>query len=351
MLQSSYKLSELATLLDAVLHGDPDCVITGVAPLQHAKPQQISFLDNSRYRKHLSMTQASAVILAPTELSLCPTHALVMTNPYLGYAKTAALFDRSPKATAGVHPSAVIEEGSIIHPTASIGAKCVIGSNVVIEEQVVLSPGCVIGEGSRIGSFSHLWANVTIYHGVTIGSRVIIHSGAVIGSDGFGFAQDKGIWKKVPQIGGVIIGNDVEIGANTTIDRGALGNTIIDEGAKLDNQIQIAHNVHIGAHTAVAGCVGIAGSVSIGKHCAIGGGVGIAGHISITDKVMITAGSGIAQSITEPGLYSSSIPAESAAQWKRNLMRIYQLDKFAHRLRNLEKMINKTESCTQEVGE
>jgi UDP-3-O-[3-hydroxymyristoyl] glucosamine N-acyltransferase len=316
-----YKLSQLAELLDAELHGDPNCVITGIATLQSANAQQISFLDNVRYRKYLSTTQAAAIILAPNELEHCQTHALVSKNPYLAYAKVAALFDPAAQAKPSIHPTAVIEENCQIHPTAIIGA------------------GCVIGQGSHIGAHSRLWANVTIYHGVRIGERAIIHSGVVIGSDGFGFAQDKGVWRKVPQIGGVIIGDDVEIGANTTIDRGALENTIIENGVKLDNQIQIAHNVIIGAHTAIAGCVGIAGSTTIGKYCMIGGKASIGGHLTIADKVMIAGGSGIAKSITDPGVYSSALPAEPAAAWRKNLARIYQLDDNARRLRELEKVV------------
>jgi UDP-3-O-[3-hydroxymyristoyl] glucosamine N-acyltransferase len=322
MSQPTYCLSELATRLGAELHGDPSCVISGVATLQHAKAQQISFLDNPRYRKYLANTQASAVILTSTDLALCTTNALIMDNPYLGYAKVASLFDQASKIKPGIHPTAVIAEGCVIDPTASIG------------------PHCVIGEGTHIGAHSRLYANVTLYQGVRIGDRVIIHSGAVIGSDGFGFAQNKGTWYKVPQLGGVIIGNDVEIGANTTIDRGALDDTIIADGVKLDNQIQIAHNVVIGAHTAIAGCVAIAGSTVIGKYCAIGGRASIAGHITITDKVMIAGGSGVSQSITEPGVYSSSIATvQAATSWNRNLMRIYQLDEMAQRLRKLEKVL------------
>lgn len=339
MLKHTYKLSELATLLGAECHGDSDCTIEGVATLQSATAQQISFLDNVRYRKYLPATKASAVILIKDELEHCPTNALVSNNPYLAYAKVAVLFDQSLQNKPGVHVSAVLEAGCQIHPSASIGANCVIGPDVWIGESAVIGAGCVIGRGSRIGAHTRLAANVTVYHGIVIGQRTVIHSGVVIGSDGFGFAPDKGTWHKVPQMGSVHIGDDVEIGANTVIDRGALENTIIENGVKLDNLIQIAHNVVVGAHTVIAGCVGIAGSTTIGKHCAIGGKVAIAGHLSITDGVMIAGGSGIAKSITKPGVYSSCLPAEEASSWRKNLARIYQLDDNARRLRELEKIV------------
>lgn len=339
-----YKLAELAAILDAELKGDPNCVITGIATLSKAQAGQIAFLDNVRYRKYLADTKASAVILAPVNLELCPTNALVLKNPYLGYAKIATLFDRKPQAKLGVHPNVVIGANCQIHPTASIGPFCTLGDDVTLGENVVLGSGCSIGDGSSIGANTQLMAGVKVYHAIRIGQRVIIHSGTVIGSDGFGFAQNNGVWQKVPQLGAVIIGNDVEIGANSAIDRGAIEDTILEDGVKIDNLVQIAHNVIIGAHTAIAGCVGIAGSTTIGKHCLIGGGVGIAGHITITDRVIITGGALVAQNIEESGIYTSGFPAQPTLAWKKIIVRVNQLDMMMQKLRDLEKLIKKEES-------
>lgn len=339
-----YKLAELAAILDAELQGDPQCVITGIATLSKAQLGQIAFLDNVRYRKYLAETKASAVILASANKELCPCNALILKNPYLGYAKVATLFDQKPRANPGVHPSAVIGSNCQIHPSASVGPFCHVGDGVVLAENVVLGAGCSIGDGSNIGAASVLMARVAIYHAIRIGQRVIIHSGAVIGSDGFGFAQNNGVWQKVPQLGSVIIGNDVEIGANSAIDRGAIEDTILEDGVKIDNLVQIAHNVIIGAHTAIAGCVGIAGSTTIGKHCAIGGGVGIAGHINITDRVIITGGALVAQNIDAPGIYTSGFPAQPTLGWKKIIVRVNQLDMMMQKLRDLEKLIKKEES-------
>lgn len=344
--KTQFTLAELAAILGAELRGDPTCNITGIASLHNVKAGQIAFLDNIRYRKYLANTQASAVILSSANLVECHTNALILDNPYLGYAKVATLFDQAPVSKPGIHPTAVIGENCEIHPSVCIGPLCVIGANVKIGENVVISPGCIISDQCSIGADSRLWSRVTVYHNVQIGQRVIIHSGVVIGSDGFGFAQDKGIWNKVPQLGTVIIGNDVEIGANTTIDRGALDNTVLHDGVKIDNLVQIGHNVSIGAHTAIAGCTGIAGSTTIGKHCAIGGATSLGGHISIADQVIITGASAVSNSITEPGMYSSGIvQVQPALTWKKTLIRLNQLDEMAHRLRELEKI------CTNLITE
>lgn len=339
MSQRSYTLAEIANLLNAEVHGDSNCVITGIATLEQAQSGQITFLDNTRYRKYLSNTQASGVILKTDFLVECNTNAVVLDNPYLGFAKVAALFEKHFKPLPGIHPTAVVAENCDIHPTASIGAYCVIEAGVSVAENVVVSSGCVIGEQVKIGAKSWLWPNVTLYYGVQIGENVIIHSGAVIGSDGFGVANDKGIWHKVPQLGSVQIGNNVEIGANTTIDRGALNNTTIEDGVKLDNQIQVGHNVQIGAHTAIAGGVLIAGSARIGKYCMIGGGTGIAGHLEITDKVMITAMSRVTHSIQEPGVYSSGSPLQTNKAWQKNAARIRHLDELTRKVKQLEKIL------------
>lgn len=332
-------LGELASQLDVELVGDASCCITAVATLQTAGPGQISFLANSRYRRYLTSTQASAVILRRDDLDGCAVNALVSTNPYLTYARAATLLNPQAKQAVGVHPGAVVESSANIDPSAAIAANCHIGAGAHIAAGVEIGPGCAIGNGVSIAADSRLAANVSIADGVKIGRRVLIHSGAVIGSDGFGFAPDQGQWFKVPQLGSVIIGDDVEIGANTTIDRGALEDTVIEEGVKLDNQLQIAHNVRIGAHTAIAGATAIAGSTTIGKRCQIGGAVGIVGHLSIADDVHITAMSLVTGNIKQPGLYSSGTPLANNNQWRKNAARFGQLDDMARRLRALEKQL------------
>lgn len=332
-------LGELAKQLGVELVGDASCSITGVATLQTAKPGQISFLANSRYRRYLASSQASAVILRPDDMEGCSVNALVSTNPYLTYARVATLLNPQARQLAGIHPSAVVEPSASIDPDAAIAANCYIAAGASIAAGVQIGSGCAVGEDASIGADSRLAANVSIADGVEIGQRVLIHSGAVIGSDGFGFAPDQGEWFKVPQLGSVIIGDDVEIGANTTIDRGALEDTVIEEGVKLDNQLQIAHNVRIGAHTAIAGATAIAGSTTIGKRCQIGGAVGIVGHLTIVDDVHITAMSLVTGNIKQSGLYSSGTPLASNKEWRKNAARFGQLDDMARRLRALEKQL------------
>lgn len=341
MNKSQYTLSELAEVLGAKLQGDAACVITGMATLQNAQAGQITFLDNVKYRSYLADTKASAVIVSSAYAAECPTNALVLGNPYLGYAKAAKLFEQLPSAKSGIHATAVMGENCQIHPLASIGAHCVIGDNVIIDAHAIIGAHCVINDSCKIGEGSRLWPKVTLYHNVTIGQRCIIHSGAVLGSDGFGFApNEKGQWQKIPQLGGVVIGDDVEIGANTTVDRGAIESTMIKNGVKIDNQVQIAHNVIIGEHTIIAGCVGIAGSTKIGKHCMFGGGSGVAGHLTICDGVIITGSSTVGRSINTPGVYSSFIDAQPHTHWTKNMMRVYQLDDITRKLRKVEKSIN-----------
>ncbi len=332
-------LGELASQLGVELVGDGSCNITAVATLQTAASGQVSFLANSRYRRYLVSTQASAVILRPEDGDAYPGNALVSANPYLTYARAATLLNPQTKQAAGCHPSAVVEVTAIIDSTAAIAANCYIGADTNIGPGAQIGPGCAIGQGVTIGADSRLAANVSIADGVEIGRRVLIHSGVVVGSDGFGFAPDQGKWFKVPQLGSVIIGDDVEIGANTTIDRGALEDTVIEEGVKLDNQLQIAHNVRIGAHTAIAGATAIAGSTTIGKRCQIGGGVGIVGHLMIADDVHITAMSLVTGNIKQSGLYSSGIPLAGNKEWRKNAVRFGQLDDMSRRLRALEKQL------------
>ena len=332
-------LGELADQLDVELVGDASCSIVAVATLQSAGPGQVSFLANSRYRRYLDSTQASAVIVRPGDVDTFSGNALVSANPYLTYARAATLLNPQTRSSAGVHSNAVVELSAEIDPTAAVAANCYIAADASIAAGVQIGPGCSIGEGVSIGADSCLAANVSIADGVQIGQRVLIHSGAVIGSDGFGFAPDQGKWFKVPQLGSVIIGDDVEIGANTTIDRGALEDTVIEEGVKLDNQLQIAHNVRIGAHTAIAGATAIAGSTTIGKRCQIGGAVGIVGHLTIADDVHITAMSLVTGNIKQSGLYSSGTPLAGNKEWRKNAARFGQLDDMARRLRALEKQL------------
>jgi UDP-3-O-[3-hydroxymyristoyl] glucosamine N-acyltransferase len=337
----SFSLKQLAQHLSADMQGDPGCEITGIAPLDKAIPGQISFLITPQYRSFLNTTQASAVVLSPQDASAYVGNCLITANPHLGYAKLATLWAPKSAEKMGIHPSAVIGAHCQIAPTASIAAGCVIGDYVCIGADTRIGPGCVIGDHSTIGSGCCIYARVTLYHQIQIGDRVIIHSGAVIGADGFSFANDAGTWHKIPQLGRVCIGDDVEIGANTTIDRGALEDTIIEAGVKLDNLIQVAHNVRIGAHTAIAGGTAIAGSVEIGKHCMIGGAAAISGHLKIADGVILTAKTEVGTSITQKGIYSSGMPFQPNLQWRKNIIRFTQLDDIARRLKKLEKNIQK----------
>lgn len=307
------------------MHGDGDCLIEQVATLDNATTGQIACLFDSKYRKFLKVTGASAVIIPRQDLEFCAVPALVTGDPYLAYARVADLLNPVVETTGGVHPSAVIAESARIESSCDIGANAVISEEVSLGHHVSIGPGCVIEAGAMIGDYSRLLANITICHHVCIGKKVLIHPGVVIGSDGFGLAKDNGKWLKIPQIGSVRIGDEVEIGANTTIDRGALQDTIIENGVKLDNQIQIAHNVHIGEHSALAGCVGIAGSASIGKRCMIGGGVGLSGHLKIADDVTITGMSLVTKSITEAGVYSSGWPVRDARTWRKTVGRVHRL--------------------------
>ena len=334
-----FTLAQLAERLNASLSGDANLVVTGLAALQDAGADQLSFLANPQYRKYLASTRAGAVLLAPADAEAFAGNALIVANPYLAYGQLSHLFDRKPIASAGIHPSAIIAADAQIDPCASIGPGVVIESGVRIAAGVTLGAHCVIGARSQIGEGGWLAPRVTLYHDVCIGRRVVIQSGAVIGGEGFGFANEKGVWQKIAQIGGVSIGDDVEIGANTTIDRGALADTIIGNGVKLDNQIMIAHNVQIGDHTAMAGCVGISGSTKIGKHCMIAGGVGMVGHIEVCDHVFVTGMTMVTRSITEPGAYSSGTAMQPAAEWKKSVARLRQLDDMARRLQQVEKRL------------
>jgi UDP-3-O-[3-hydroxymyristoyl] glucosamine N-acyltransferase len=332
-------LGQLAEFLGATLRGPEDKQITGLATLQEAGPGQVSFLANPQYRKFLATTHAAAVLLKPADAEGYAGDALLIADPYLAYARISHLFDPKPKATPGIHPTAVIADDAVVDAAASVGAYAVIESGAQIAAGVTIGAHCFIGARSVIGEGGWLAPRVTLYHDVRIGQRVVIQSGAVLGGEGFGFANQKGVWQKIAQIGGVTIGDDVEIGVNTAIDRGAMDDTRIGNGVKLDNQIQIAHNVQVGDHTAMAACVGISGSAKIGKHCMLAGGVGLVGHIEICDGVFITGMTMVTRSITEPGSYSSGTAMQPAAEWRKSAARIRQLDDMARRLQQLEKIV------------
>lgn len=332
----NYTLKQLAEHVGGQVVGDPDIVIEHVDTLIHAGTGAISFLTNASYRKYLQKTNASAVILRQADVEFCPVNALIVNNPHTAYARIATLLHPAFTIGSGIHPSAVVDESASVSKSAAVGANCYIGPGVHLGEKVSIGPGSVIEAGTRIGDGSRLSANVTVMHDCLIGQQAVIHPGVVIGGDGFGQANEDGQWLKVPQIGRVIIGDDVEIGANTAIDRGAIEDTIIGDNVKLDNLIQVAHNVHIGAHTVVAASTAIAGSAHIGKHCTIAGMVGIAGHIEIADNVTITAMSMVSHSIREPGMYSAGSPLDTNQQWRKNAVRFKQLDDMAKRIRALE---------------
>jgi UDP-3-O-[3-hydroxymyristoyl] glucosamine N-acyltransferase len=325
MTKRTYTLQELAKFLAAEFWGDPNCLITGIGSLDNAGSGEITFLKSHHYSKYLATTKAAAIIALPEHAKQNSGNWIIVDDPYLAYAKISRFFDDVPIAAPGIHATALIGEDCEIGAGTSIGPYCVIGHRVKIGKNVQIAASCVVSDDVVIGEKTKLYANVVLYHKVKIGKRGLLHSGAVIGSDGFGNANEKGVWHKIYQLGSVIIGDDVEIGANTTIDRGAICDTIIEDGVKLDNQIQIGHNVHIGAHTAIAGCTGIAGSTKIGRYCMIGGGVGITGHIEVTDGVIIGGKSAVGKSITKPGMYASSIPAMAYRAWGRVLLRLVQL--------------------------
>ncbi len=336
----SVTLGQLAELLGAELHGDASVEVSRVSNLETAKPGEISFLSDSKYQAFLVNTQASAVLVKASDLSACQTNALVVKDPYVGFARVAQLLDNSPKPASDIHPSAVIAADAQLGDGVAIGANAVIESGVVLGDGVLVGPGCFIGKNSRLGKGTRLWANVTIYHNVRIGEACLFQSGCVIGSDGFGYANERGEWIKIPQVGGVTIGNRVEIGACTTIDRGAIDDTKIADNVIIDNQCQIAHNVEIGYGTAIAGAATFAGSTKIGKYCIIGGASVFNGHIQVCDQVTITGMSMVMRSITEPGVYSSGIPAQSNKEWRKMAARVLHIEDMHKRLSKLDKMVD-----------
>lgn len=331
----SITLGDLAVRFGCTLKGNPDTRVTKVAALDVADGDSLTFLANPRYRSFLAQTRAGAVVLHPKFAADCPVAALLHANPYAAYARMAALLLPTRETVAGVHATAVVDSNARISASASIGPHAVVEADAVVGERVAIGPGCVVMRNSSIGADTRLVAKVTLCEGVTLGERCILHPGVVIGADGFGLAPDQGEWVKVPQVGSVRIGNDVEIGANTTVDRGAIEDTVLEDGVKLDNLVQVAHNVKIGAHTAIAGQTGIAGSTTIGKRCMIGGQVGISGHLTICDDVVVTGRSFVSGSIRKPGYYSSGLPIDETARFRKNAARFHQLDELAREVRRL----------------
>ncbi|QEP44287.1 UDP-3-O-(3-hydroxymyristoyl)glucosamine N-acyltransferase [Ectothiorhodospiraceae bacterium BW-2] len=331
-------LAEVAQQLDAELLGEGALPVDHLAPLNSAAAGALTFCVSAKFRRQLRQNRATAVLLTAELAQDNPNASLIVVDPYLSYARISQRF-------LPPMPAATIDASAQIAPSARLGEGVAIGPNVVIEEGVELGARCVVGAGGfigancRLGDNCHLYPRVTLYRDCKVGRGATIHSGAVIGADGFGFAHHGTGWTKIAQLGGVTLGDEIEIGANTTIDRGAMADTLIGDGVKIDNQVQIAHNVTIGDHTAIAGCVGIAGSATIGRHCAIGGGAGILGHLQICDGVTITATSLVTGSIRQPGVYSSGTPLQPSAEWQKNFVRFKQLNAMAQRLNRLEQLL------------
>lgn len=330
-----HTLTEIARRFALELRGSGDGVVRGVATLAAAGPDHIAFLANPAYRRQLAATGAAAVVLAARDAAEARGTVLISANPYADFARIAALFEPHRAPAPGVHPGAVVADDAEIDASASIGPHCCIGARVRIGACAEIGPGCIIGDDCEVGPATRLVARVTLVTRVRLGARVLVHPGAVLGADGFGLAFDGGAWLKVPQLGGVLVGDDCEIGANSTIDRGAIEDTVLEEDVRLDNQIQIGHNVRIGAHTAIAGCAAIAGSTRVGRHCLIGGGAGIIGHLEIADRVTVGAMSLVTHDLREPGEYVSGTPIQPKREWRRNAARFGQLDLLARRVRKL----------------
>ncbi|WP_087630439.1 UDP-3-O-(3-hydroxymyristoyl)glucosamine N-acyltransferase [Caballeronia telluris] len=343
-------LAELARRFGGEIVGDAQQRVGSLAPLDKADSGQLAFLANQKYLPQVETTRAGAVLISPADLEKVAAREglnfIVTPNPYAYFARVAQAFIdlATPAVKPGVHASASIDPGAKVAASAVIGAHVTVEAGAVIGERVKLDAGVVIGRGVKLGDDVHLYPNVTVYHGCKLGARVIVHAGAVIGADGFGFAPDfmgegearTGSWVKIPQVGAVDIADDVEIGANTTIDRGAMADTVIEECVKIDNLVQIGHNCRIGAYTVIAGCAGIAGSTNIGRHCMIGGAVGIAGHVTLADYVIVTAQSGVSKSLTKPGMYTSAFPAVNHADWNKSAAIMRNLDKLRDRIKALE---------------
>ncbi|MFZ7129273.1 UDP-3-O-(3-hydroxymyristoyl)glucosamine N-acyltransferase [Avibacterium avium] len=341
-MQKSYSLEELAQQIGATIRGNANVLIDSIAPLDKAQSNQLTFISNIKFRNLLAQSQAGILVVSENDVEFCSpeSNLLIVKDPYVAYAVLAQYMDSTPKAAAGIAPSAVISASAKLGENVSIGANAVIEDEVELGDNVIIGAGCFIGKGAKIGANTQLWANVNIYHQVQIGEHCLIQSGAVIGSDGFGYANDKGRWIKIPQTGTVIIGNHVEIGACTCIDRGALDATVIEDNVIIDNLCQIAHNVHIGTGTAVAGGVIMAGSLKVGRYCLIGGASVINGHMEIADKVTVTGMGMVMRPITEPGVYSSGIPLQPNKEWRKTAALTLDIDKMNKRLKAVEKKLN-----------
>ena len=331
-----YTLKALAAATDATVRGDDAYEVTGLATLQSAQAHHIAFLANDKYRSQVAQSGAGAVIMRPADDDGSAKHALLTANPYLAYARIAQMLDNTPQQAPGVDSSAVIASDVKLGEGVSIGPYTVIDAGVQIADGVQIGANCYLGEGVQVGAHSRLWANVTLYHGVKIGQHCTLHSSSVIGGDGFGWANENGRWVKIPQLGSVIIGDHVDIGVGTTIDRGALDDTIIGDNCIIDNQVQIGHNVHIGEGTGIAGQVGIAGSTKIGKRCLIGGQAGLAGHIVIDDDVQLHGQAMVTKSIEQAGVYASGNPVVPQSEWARGGVRYKQLPELFKRVKALE---------------
>lgn len=334
----TFSAQQLAERFSLALVGDGDVRVGGVSTLAAAGPGQLAFLSNPRYRAQLAQSRAGIVVLHQADADAYAGTGLVARDPYAAFARIAALFDAGSDVVPGIHPSADVHPEAVVDPRAQVGAFVSIGARSRIAAGAVVGPGCVIGEDCEVGQGTRLVARVTLVVRVRLGRRVTVHPGAVLGADGFGLAMDapegggEPRWLKVPQLGGVVVGDDCEIGANTTIDRGALDDTVLEEDVRLDNQIQVGHNVRIGAHTAMAGCSAVAGSARIGRYCLIGGAAGVLGHLELVDRVTVTAMSLVTRSIRTPGQYSSGTPLMDNRSWRRSAARFKQLDAMARRI-------------------
>lgn len=333
-------LAALAELTGARLEGDPSRQVDHIDTLRDGKQGSVVFLSNKKYVKNLADTKASVVILEAAFADQCPVDKLVSENPYLDYARVAAVLNPEPELVPGIAATAVIDETAIIDDTSVISAGVVIGAGTKIDAKVSIGANSVIGNDVKIGAGTRLHANVTICDGSIIGKDCLLHPGAVIGSDGFGLAKDKGCWVRIPQLGIARLGDNVDIGANSAVDRGAIKDTVIADGVKIDNQVQVAHNVTIGENTAIAAQVGISGSTKIGKQCTIAGASGLAGHLTLVDNVHISAKTGVMQSYLEPGLYTGVMPAMPHREWQKNAARLRRLDELAKKVRDLEKQLS-----------
>ncbi|MGC7589106.1 UDP-3-O-(3-hydroxymyristoyl)glucosamine N-acyltransferase [Bisgaard Taxon 46] len=337
-----YSLQELAQQIGATIRGNADVVVESIAPLDKANEKQLTFISNPKFRELLSQSKAGILVVSEADVVFCAEHSnlLIVKDPYVAYAILAQYMDKTPKAACGIAPSAVVSEQAVLGENVSIGANAVIEDGVELGDNVVIGANCFVGKNTKIGANTQLWANVSVYHDVEIGQHCLIQSGAVIGSDGFGYANDRGRWIKIPQVGQVIIGNHVEIGACTCIDRGALDPTVIEDNVIIDNLCQIAHNVHIGTGTAVAGGVIMAGSLKVGRYCLIGGASVINGHMEICDKVTVTGMGMVMRPITEPGVYSSGIPLQTNKEWRKTAALTLGIDGMNKRLKALEKKLS-----------